>query len=130
MPRPAVAVLLALLGACAQAPEKSEGSQASKTTPVPELPAGAPLQIVVAYGSEKKTWLEEAARAYDTSKPRTKSGRPIEIVLKAMGSGEAVQAIVSGELKANVFSPASGAYVALLNSAWMAKSGATKPICP
>ena len=43
------------------------------------------------------------------------SERGVRIDARAMGSGEAVQSILSGELKPHVFSPASGTYVTLLN---------------
>ena len=84
--------------------------------------------LTVAYGSEKKTWLEEQARAFEASGARTKSGRPIRVEGKALGSGEAVQEIVSGRLKAHVYSPASSAYLPLLNSAWMQATGRTQPV--
>jgi Ca-activated chloride channel family protein len=85
---------------------------------------------VIAYGSEKKTWLEEQAKAFNASGAKTKSGKAIEVQTQAMGSGEAATGIVSGALKPHVFSPASQLYVSMLNSAWMAKSGRAKPISP
>ena len=93
-------------------------------------PQGAAVRITVAYGSEKKTWLDEQAKAFQASGPRTKSGRPVELELTAMGSGQAVQGIVAGTLKPHVFSPASALYVTLLNSAWAAKSGRAQPLSP
>ena len=33
------------------------------------------LSLVVAYGSEKKTWLEEQARRYEAQSPTTASGK-------------------------------------------------------
>jgi Ca-activated chloride channel family protein len=91
-------------------------------------PAAPPVDIRIAYGSEKKTWLEEQAKAFEGTK--TKSGRPIRLQPRAMGSGEAVQGILDGSLKPHVFSPASGAYVALLNQRWLGTAGRTKPISP
>jgi Ca-activated chloride channel family protein len=84
--------------------------------------------LTVAYGSEKKSWLEEQARAFERSGAKTKSGRPIRVEGRAMGSGEAVQDIVSGKLRAHVYSPASSAYPPLLNSAWMTSTGKTAPV--
>src|SRR5262249_11051062 len=43
---------------------------------------------------------------------------------------EAMQDILSGALKPHVFSPASGAYVTLLNQRWQEAPGHTKPLCP
>lgn len=88
------------------------------------------VDLVVVYGSEKKTWFEEQIKAFDASQPKTKSGRPIRVVAKAMGSGEAMQAITSGSSKAHVFSPASSAYIPMLNEAWLSQAGHTKPLVP
>ncbi len=93
----------------------------------PAPPEPEAVRVPIAYGSEKKTWLEEEAKAFSG---RTKSGRPIQIELRAMGSGEATQGILAGELRPVVFSPASGAYVALLNQSWLGVAGHTAPICP
>ncbi|HEX9296865.1 MAG TPA: substrate-binding domain-containing protein [Polyangiaceae bacterium] len=78
----------------------------------------------------KKTWLEEQARKFEGARARISSGKLIRVDGRAMGSGEVVQAILSGELKAHVFSPASGAYVSLLNQAWLSQPGHTAPLSP
>jgi Ca-activated chloride channel family protein len=121
----AMLLLLSLLVAC-----KREDS--GKSMPGPDKSAtasgAAAAEVLVAYGSEKKTWLEEQVKLFAATNPKTKSGRPIRINAKAMGSGEAMQGILDGTVKAHVFSPASAVYVSLLNSAWQAKSGRAKPI--
>jgi Ca-activated chloride channel family protein len=50
----------------------------------------------------------------------------------AIGSGEAVQEILSGHVRPTVFSPASGAYITLLDQAWMSTEGPghTRAIAP
>jgi Ca-activated chloride channel family protein len=119
-------------------PPSSGGSSsgpASSAAPTPSASAVTtapvnPVTLLIAYGSEKKTWLEEQATAFKAAGGKTKSGRPIVIQTKAMGSGEASSAIADGTLKAHVFSPASGLYVSMLNSAWAAKSGKSKPLSP
>ncbi|MBU8896065.1 substrate-binding and VWA domain-containing protein [Corallococcus sp. M34] len=116
---------LVLLSACKCG--TGEGPRDEATARAEAVPDRA-LVLTVAYGSEKKTWLEEQARAFEASGAVTPSGRPIRVVGKALGSGEAVQEIASGRLKAHVFSPASTAYLPLLNSAWMATSGRTQPL--
>jgi Ca-activated chloride channel family protein len=85
-----------------------------------------PLVLRVVYGSEKKTWLEEQVKAFTASGPTTASGRPIRVEAKAMGSGESVQAIARGELQPHVYSPASSAYLPLLDRAWLGTPGRTK----
>ncbi|MFO0755883.1 MAG: VWA domain-containing protein [Byssovorax sp.] len=133
------AFFLLLLAAC-DPPSSGGGDTPAPGTgaaPKPSAPAASassaikpPVNLVIAYGSEKKTWLEEQAAAFKSAGGTTKSGRPIVIQTKAMGSGEAATAIVDGTLKAHVFSPASGLYVSMLNNAWMTKSGKSKPISP
>ncbi|WP_437755320.1 extracellular solute-binding protein [Sorangium sp. So ce1389] len=130
----ALSLAILALALCASCSSKSDGpsssaAPAASDRPAPE-PAKAPLTIVVAYGSEKKTWLEEQAQRFEARGEKTRSGRPIHIEPKAMGSGEAVQSIAAGELKPHVFSPASAVYVSLLNSAWSAKTGTPKPLSP
>lgn len=93
-------------------------------------PAPDAVHVSIAYGSEKKSWLEEQAAAFARSAPRTKAGRAIVVEPRAFGSGEAAQAILSGDLKPTVYSPASGAYVTLLNQDWLSIAGHTAAICP
>jgi Ca-activated chloride channel family protein len=106
------------------------GSAAIRADPSTIAATANPLTLIVAYGSEKKTWLEEQAASFKASGAKTRKGRPIVIQPQAMGSGEAVAGIVSGALKPHVFSPASGLYVSLLNNAWAQKNGTAKPLSP
>ena len=96
-------------------------TSASGGLAVTNTTGGKPVTLVIAYGSEKKTWLEERKAAFLATKPKTPSGAPILVETKAMGSGEAMNAVLDGSLKADVFSPASGLYVSLVNDAWLAK---------
>ena len=131
------ALLLAVVAlSCKKAdeskPVETKSDPGTNGTSAP-LPADA-LPLVIAYGSEKKTWLEESARAFEATGAKTKSGKRIKIDGHALGSGEAQQAILDGSLKPHVYSPASGAYVTLLNQAWLARPGAAtetrKPLAP
>lgn len=124
--------LLLLVGCDAPKREEAtaEPSKSAKASSSSAPAAGKPVTLTVAYGSEKKTWLEEQAAAFQAAGAKTKSGRPIAVQPLAMGSGEAVQGIVSGSLKPHVFSPASGLYISILNSAWAQKSGSAKAISP
>jgi Ca-activated chloride channel family protein len=96
----------------------------------PDAPAAGEVRLVVAYGSEKKSWFEEQARAFEASGTTTKSGKRIRVEGRAMGSGEATQAILDGSLKPHVFSPASGAYITILNQRWLGMAGHTAPLSP
>src|SRR5262245_60280473 len=107
-------------------PGESAQTSASGIEPrsAPPAPAGS-INLVIAYGSEKKTWLEEQIKAFEASGAHTKGMKAIHVDAKAMGSGEAVQAILSGAIKPHVFSPASGAYVTVMNRAWLSQAGHT-----
>jgi Ca-activated chloride channel family protein len=111
-------------------PVASESAKAAPSSASSAGAVGDAVTLIVAYGSEKKTWLEEQAAAFKASGARTNSGRPIVIQLQAMGSGEAATGIVSGTSKPHVFSPASALYISMLNSAWMQKEGTAKAISP
>lgn len=95
-----------------------------------KTPDESTTTLLVAYGSEKKNWLDEAVRQFNDSSPKASSGKRLRVEATAMGSGEAVQAILSGTQKPHVFSPASGAYISLLNRRWLTVAGHTKPISP
>lgn len=111
----------------------TSGDNGSTTTTTGTGAAAGPssdVHVRVAYGSEKKTWMELEAKAFLATNPKTASGHPIKIDLDAMGSGEAMQAIVGGTEKATVYSPASSAYINLINDAYKTKSGKTKSLAP
>jgi hypothetical protein len=63
-------------------------------------------EIGIAYGTEKKSWLEWAAREF----AQTDEGRKIKVNLLPMGSLEGAQALLAGDQKINVWSPASSLY--------------------
>lgn len=93
-------------------------------------PAGPCVAVSIAYGSEKKAWLDEQAKLFVQSGPKLASGRCVTVDLKAMGSGEVTLGILNGSLQPTVYSPASSAYLSLLNSAWVQKSGRAEPLAP
>lgn len=78
-------------------------------------------EIGIAYGTEKKTWLEWAAREF----ANTDAGRKIKVNLIPMGSLEAARAIVDGNQKIHVWSPASSLYKDTFAQDWQLKY--TKP---
>src|SRR5262247_1718587 len=108
--------------------ERGSGSTASRA---PGAAGGkGAIELAILYGSEKKSWLEESIAAYNRQQPAGKTGRAIRVTGKAVGSGEAMTAILDGTERPAVFSPASGAYVTLLNEAWQSRGNHTKPIAP
>lgn len=119
---------LLLLSACRGCPGGTDETASSGGGTA--RPGAAPVTVSIAYGSEKRTWLEEQLKLFGASSPRTAAGRPIRVEAKAMGSGEAQQAVLTGTFRPTVYSPASGAYVSLLNEAWLRQPGRTKPVSP
>jgi Ca-activated chloride channel family protein len=114
----------------AQAQPASSAAPAAAASATVRRGKGDPVTVILAYGSEKKAWIDEQVKNFEGAGASVASGRAVKIDARAMGSGEAVQSILSGELKPHVFSPASGAYVSLLNRAWLSTAGHTTPISP
>src|SRR6266496_3751324 len=105
MRRLALVVVVGLL-ACKKPSREEEGQRPELRTPQPARPT---VTLRIAYGSEKKAWLEEAAKQFEAANPS------IKIETKPTGSGEAAAAILDGSFKAHVYSPASTAYLAIIN---------------
>ncbi len=125
MVRPGLVVLF-VVAACT----KSGGDQPAPDHDKPAARAGE-VTLRVAYSSEKKVWLDDAIPKFLASHPTTPGGKAIKIDAKSFGSGEASAAILDGSFKAHVYSPASAAYITLLNQAWL--TGSTphaKPLSP
>ena len=87
------------------------------------------LTLEVEYGSEKKSWMEDMIKQFEAGQPKLSSGERVDVHSVAAGSGEAVQDILSGKATPHVFSPASSAYLELLNQQWLSQPGHTAAIC-
>jgi hypothetical protein len=96
-------------------PARAEESRPAASAPI----AGRGVQLLIAYGSEKKDWLEEQVAAFNATSPKLSSGEVVTAAGKSMGSGEAMQNILSGRITPAVFSPASTAYITLINDLWL-----------
>ena len=94
----------------------------------PKVDEPGAVTLRFAYSSEKQAWLEQAIPAFVATHPKTPSGKPIRVEAKPFGSGEAQQALLDGSFKAHVYSPASGAYLALLDHEWQLTH--SKPLAP
>jgi serine/threonine-protein kinase len=91
-------------------------------------PATEPVLLNIAYGTEKKKWLETALSDY----LKTPAARGVEINLIGMGSAEGASAVLDGPKPAapphqpiHVWSPASSAYRDVLESGWRVKHSAS-----
>jgi Ca-activated chloride channel family protein len=125
-------VVLALVSACKKSEDNRRPSAGSAGVSTKPTPAGGTVTLRIAYGSEKKAWFEDAIKLFSEANNRTPSGKRIQIEAKAYGSGEAATAILDGSFKAHVYSPASGAYISIINQAWMTAPTAphAKPLAP
>jgi Ca-activated chloride channel homolog len=110
-----LAVVAALIG-CGSKKTNNDDPAGSKV----ETPTGPSVTVHFAYSSEKKAWLDQVLPRFAATHPKTASGKAIIIDAKSFGSGEASAAILDGSFKANVYSPASTAYLALLDDQWRA----------
>jgi len=80
---------------------------------------GAPVEIGIAYGTEKQRWLQWAVEQF----AGTPAGQRIKVNLIAKGSLEGAQAILAGDQKINVWSPASALYEDVFTQEWQIKYG-------
>jgi Ca-activated chloride channel family protein len=81
------------------------------------LSGGPQVEIGIAYGTEKQKWLEWAVGEWE----KTPDGRRIKVNLIPMGSLEGARAVVSGDTRINVWSPASATYKDIFIQEWQVK---------
>jgi Ca-activated chloride channel family protein len=94
-------------------------SRSPQLTKEPLVSPVSPVEIHIAYGTEKQKWLDEATAEFE----KTPAGSHIKVNLHGMGSVEAAQAVLSGPspYPIHVWSPASSAYRDLFEREWRAK---------
>lgn len=78
---------------------------------------GAEVRVGIAYGTEKERWLQWAAAEF----AKTSDGKRIRIDLIPMGSLEGAQAVLAGDQRIHVWSPASALYKDIFVEDWKAK---------
>lgn len=79
---------------------------------------GQQITISVAYGSEKKEWIEPLIQKFNDARNKTSDGKIIVVEATAIGSIEAVRGIIDGSLQPTVWSPASSVYIPVANAEW------------
>lgn len=84
----------------------------------------AEAEIGIAYGTEKKVWLQWAVEEFKNSP----EGEKIKVNLIPMGSIEGAKAICEGDARIHVWSPASAAYTDRFRQNWRAKGYTNNPI--
>jgi serine/threonine-protein kinase len=99
-------------------PNSDSGSAPSQAT--------EPVVVNIAYGTEKKKWLESALEEY----LKTTAGQGVQINLLGMGSVEGANAVLDGpkpieapHQPIHVWSPASSVYREVLVTEWRVKHG-------
>jgi hypothetical protein len=84
--------------------------------PLVRAPARPPVIVTLWYSTEKREWLEAAKQQFEATNP-TSNGRPIQVVLKGLGSPEIAQRVAGrdwrGETPPTAISPASGMWLSM-----------------
>jgi Ca-activated chloride channel family protein len=83
----------------------------------PDSRSGQPVQIGIAYGTEKEKWFKWAAEQFANS-PK---GKGIKVNLIPMGSLEGAQAVLAQDNRIHVWSPASALYKDVFLNEWQTK---------
>jgi Ca-activated chloride channel family protein len=104
---------LASCGDSGNAPQNDSAApqQQAKPKADPNL-----LTLRFLYSSEKKAWLSDITAQFNQAGHTTQAGKKINIEAVAMGSGEMVDAVLSGRDKPHLMSPASDVFVELANA--------------
>ena len=94
----------------------SSGSSGDAASALGRVTNGS-VRLGIAYGTEKKRWLEWAAAEFGN----TRSGRDVTIDLIPMGSLDGAHALLAGDQRIQVWSPASALYKDSFVQDWQVK---------
>jgi len=86
------------------------------------------LLFTIAYSSEKASWMEMIKPYFLDWFAARFPGRTVKIDFFPVGSVESINAIVSGEYKPAIWSPAAAMWIPYLNLIWEQQFGTSKPI--
>ncbi len=124
--RGVISALLLLATGLAAGCNKSDETPVASAPPdspaKPVVPAGA-LELKFVYGSEKKAWIDDVTADFNKALKKIGDGRQIFVTTEPLGSGETIDALISGESQAHLVSPASAAFVTLGNAKWRSTHG-------
>jgi ABC-type Fe3+ transport system substrate-binding protein len=95
------------------------GSAAAPGAPAAREADPGKTTVGIAYGTEKERWLQWAAGEF----AKTEDGGRIRIDLIPMGSLEGAQAVLAGDTRIQVWSPASALYKDVFLEEWQVKHG-------
>jgi hypothetical protein len=77
------------------------------------LPPPEPIVVSLLYTTEKTDWLNEVVPEFEATHPLV-NGHPVQIKLAATGSRELVLAVLNGQAKPDLISPASSLQISIL----------------
>jgi Ca-activated chloride channel homolog len=77
------------------------------------IPSVETVQVVVLSSSNKGALMEEMACRFERTAPKV-AGQPVDVRIVSESSGSAIDKISSGELKPDVWAPASSSWVSML----------------
>src|ERR1700745_2130719 len=115
-------VALCISGAYYVFTNKLPGSSQTKSQPgsgsiLDSFGGGDQVEVGIAYGTEKQRWLEWAVQEF----AKTRDGKHIKINLIPMGSLEGAHALLNGDKRIQVWSPASALYKDIFVQEWQGK---------
>ena len=90
---------------------------ATKNAAASLISGGPPVEIGIAYGTEKQGWMDWSVSEF----AKTSQGKRIKINLIPMGSLEGAHSLLNGDQRINVWSPASAAYKNIFVQEWQLK---------
>jgi ABC-type glycerol-3-phosphate transport system substrate-binding protein len=95
----------------------NKGSSTGSDSVFDSFSGGSPVEIGIAYGTEKERWLKWAVDEF----AKTKDGKRIKVNLIPMGSLEGAHALLNGDQRIHVWSPASALYKDTFVQEWQVK---------
>jgi Bacterial extracellular solute-binding protein len=98
-------------------PWSSPGKNPSSPGILDSFGGGNQVEVGIAYGTEKERWLEWAVQQF----AQTRDGKRIKINLIPMGSLEGAHALLNGDQRIQVWSPASALYKDIFVQEWQVK---------
>ncbi len=132
--------LVSLLTACtgSSGPDNSSSAvntpqayngNVEQTPPGPAIQCSShskdPVMLNMVYGSEKEAWIKDVVADFNNRHIGACDG-PITVSATPSGSGTSMQDIIDGKTQPDIWSPAGGVWLNLLNSGWQQKhSGST-----
>ena len=82
-----------------------------------------PVAMTIVYGSEKQDWLVPLIQQFNTEKHKTDKGAVIQVQGTALGSIDAINQMLAGQIEPTVWSPASSLYIPVAQAQWSQKFG-------